>query len=76
MVKEVDTLASSEEIKELSEHTGTHILVYRHDLIGCATDDVESHWWPHRLPEVLLFSNWTGRYSLLGSWWGNLAGDL
>ena len=45
-------------------------------LIGCVTDGVKSNWWPHRLPEVLLFSNWTGRYFLLGSWWGNLAGDI
>ena len=45
-------------------------------LIGCVTDGVKSNWWPHRLPEVLLFSNWTGRYFLLGSWWGNLEGDL
>ena len=34
--------------------------------IGCAEVDVESHWWPHKLPEVLLFSDWTGRYYLLG----------
>ena len=45
-------------------------------LIGCVTDGVKSNWWPHRLPEVLLFSNWTGRYFLLESWWGNLAGDI
>ena len=45
-------------------------------LIGCAIDDVESYWLPHRLSEVELFSDWTGRYFLLESWWGNLEGDL
>ena len=66
VVEEVDTMLLMKKCEDCQSVQGLTFLFAGWILIGCAEVDVESHWWPHKLPEVLLFSDWTGRYYLLG----------